>query len=216
VLTNSGVFLGMKHVSRGTAGDGGAYSPSHRGAGQVLQKTGRDRLTPSTAVRLQDGRTAPLRTLGGLSNPLPELVHDAGLGATFELREVENADKGMSPLQIWCCKAQERYVMAMSEPGLKTFAAIAERERCGFSVVVGRAEGGGKADQRLVLKDRNNLNYPKIIDLPISHPGRHCFPSVCQKITKIRYSGSSRVISLSLVYAEIFVDSRYKARARVF
>ena len=63
-LTNSGVFLGMKHVSRWTAGDGGAYSPSHQGAGQVLKKTGRGRLTPSTAVRLQDGRTAPLRTLG--------------------------------------------------------------------------------------------------------------------------------------------------------
>jgi len=31
----------MKHVSRGTAGDGGAYSPSHRGAGQVFKKTGR-------------------------------------------------------------------------------------------------------------------------------------------------------------------------------
>ena len=53
----------MKHVSRWTAGDGGAYSPSHRGAGQVLKKTGQDRLTPSTAVRLRDGRTAPLKTL---------------------------------------------------------------------------------------------------------------------------------------------------------
>ena len=52
MLTNSGLFLGMKHVSRGTAGDGGAYSPSHQGAGQVLKKTGRDRVTPSTAVRL--------------------------------------------------------------------------------------------------------------------------------------------------------------------
>ena len=53
----------MKHVSRWAAGNGGAYSPSHRGAGQGLKKTGRDRLTPSTAVRLQDGRTAPLRAL---------------------------------------------------------------------------------------------------------------------------------------------------------
>ena len=34
-----------------------------RGAGQVSKKTGRDRLTPSTAVRPQDGWTAPLRTL---------------------------------------------------------------------------------------------------------------------------------------------------------
>ena len=62
-LLISGVFLGMKHVSRWMAGDGGVYSPSHRGAGQVLKKTEGDRLTPSTAVRLQDGRTAPLRTL---------------------------------------------------------------------------------------------------------------------------------------------------------
>ena len=53
----------MKHVSRRTAGDGGAYSPSRRGAGQVLKKTGRDRQTPSPAVQPQDGRTAPLRTL---------------------------------------------------------------------------------------------------------------------------------------------------------
>jgi len=118
------------------------------------------------------GENNPIRSIhdvgaGGLSNALPELVHDAGLGATFELREVENADKGMSPLQIWCCEAQERYVMAVSEPGLKTFVAIAERERCGFSVV-GRAEGGSKAEQRLVLKDRDSKDYPKIIDLPMS------------------------------------------------
>ncbi|KAK4983044.1 phosphoribosylformylglycinamidine synthase, partial [Elasticomyces elasticus] len=32
---------------------------------------------------------------GGLSNALPELAHDAGLGATFELREIDNADRGL-------------------------------------------------------------------------------------------------------------------------
>ena len=37
---------------------------------------------------------------GGLSNALPELVHDSGLGADFELREIDNADRGMSPLQV--------------------------------------------------------------------------------------------------------------------
>ncbi|KAL9588515.1 MAG: hypothetical protein Q9203_002673 [Teloschistes exilis] len=41
---------------------------------------------------------------GGLSNALPELVHDCNLGATFELRELDNADRSMSPLQIWCCE----------------------------------------------------------------------------------------------------------------
>lgn len=114
----------------------------------------------------------PIRSIhdvgaGGLSNALPELVHDAGLGATFELREVESADKGMSPLQIWCCEAQERYVMAVAESGLKTFENIAKRERCGFSVV-GRAEGGKEEEQRLVLKDRDSEKDPKVIDLPMS------------------------------------------------
>ncbi len=44
---------------------------------------------------------------GGLSNALPELTHDCNLGAAFELREIDNADWGMSPLQIWCCEGKE-------------------------------------------------------------------------------------------------------------
>ncbi|KAI1044008.1 hypothetical protein LB505_010869 [Fusarium chuoi] len=48
---------------------------------------------------------------GGLSNALPELVKDAGFGGKFELRQVESADNSMSPLQIWCNEAQERYVL---------------------------------------------------------------------------------------------------------
>ncbi len=35
-----------------------------------------------------------------LTNALPELVHDAGYEATFELREIDNADHEMSPMQI--------------------------------------------------------------------------------------------------------------------
>ncbi|RPB27006.1 phosphoribosylformylglycinamidin [Terfezia boudieri ATCC MYA-4762] len=106
---------------------------------------------------------------GGLSNALPELVHDAGLGAEFELRQIESADKGMSPLQIWCCEAQERYVLAISEDKLSTFEAIANRERCGFSVV-GRAKGEipSTQNERLVLTDRDSKEVPKPIDLPMS------------------------------------------------
>ncbi|KAI9767017.1 MAG: hypothetical protein M1840_005976 [Geoglossum simile] len=104
---------------------------------------------------------------GGLSNALPELVHDAGLGGVFELREIENADKSMSPLQIWCCEAQERYVLIVNEPGLKTFKDIANRERCGFSVV-GRAVGGTNEVNRLVLTDRDSTEFPRPIDLPMS------------------------------------------------
>lgn len=39
---------------------------------------------------------------GGLSNALPELVHDSDLGGRFEIRDVLVDDKGMSPMEIWC------------------------------------------------------------------------------------------------------------------
>lgn len=103
---------------------------------------------------------------GGLSNALPELIHDAGLGATFELREIDNADLSMSPMQIWCCEAQERYVMAINEEGMNKFTAIARRERCGFSVV-GRASDAHE-EKRLILVDRDFKDHPKPIDLPLS------------------------------------------------
>ncbi|CAF9915572.1 MAG: hypothetical protein HETSPECPRED_002527 [Heterodermia speciosa] len=104
---------------------------------------------------------------GGLSNALPELVHDAGLGATFELREIDNADRGMSPLQIWCCEAQERYVIAVAQDSLNIFKRVAERERCGYSIV-GKSEGPVHGEKRLVLLDRESPEYPKPIDLPMS------------------------------------------------
>lgn len=106
---------------------------------------------------------------GGLSNALPELVHDAGYGAVFELREIDNADRGMSPLQIWCCEAQERYVMAVSPEGLITFKLIANRERCGYSIV-GTMQEKKTVDEekRLVLVDRESEEFPKPIDLPMS------------------------------------------------
>ena len=50
---------------------------------------------------------------GGLSNALPELVKDGGTGGVFELRTVPNDEPGMSPVEIWCNEAQERYVLAV-------------------------------------------------------------------------------------------------------
>ena len=104
---------------------------------------------------------------GGLSNALPELVHDAGYGATFELREIDNADRSMSPMQIWCCEAQERYVMVVPPDRMITFKNIADRERCGYSVV-GKTQGEVEGEKRLVLMDRESKAYPRPIDLPMS------------------------------------------------
>lgn len=105
---------------------------------------------------------------GGLSNALPELVHDSGLGATFELREIDNADRSMSPLQIWCCEAQERYVLAVAPESLELFKRLCKRERCGYSVVGTATGGSSEADKRLILMDRESQQYPKPIDLPMS------------------------------------------------
>ena len=78
---------------------------------------------------------------GGLSNALPELVHDAGRGGRFELRRVPNDEPGMSPMEIWCNESQERYVLAIAAERLDEFKAICERERCPYAVV-GEASRG--------------------------------------------------------------------------
>ena len=72
---------------------------------------------------------------GGVCNALPELVHDAGCGGTFELRDILNDEPGMSPMQIWCNESQERYVMAVHDKDLSVFESICARERAPYAVV---------------------------------------------------------------------------------
>ncbi|MDH4134018.1 MAG: phosphoribosylformylglycinamidine synthase, partial [Gammaproteobacteria bacterium] len=72
---------------------------------------------------------------GGLSNAVPEIINDAGLGGEFELRLVPNDQPGMSPMQIWCNEAQERYVVAVATERLDRFRAFCERERCLYAVI---------------------------------------------------------------------------------
>jgi len=97
---------------------------------------------------------------GGLSNALPELVNDSGRGGRFELRAVPNDDQGMSPMEIWCNEAQERYVLAVHPEHLERFQALCERERCPYAVI-----GEATAEQTLVLGDGHFDNTP--IDLPL-------------------------------------------------
>ena len=99
---------------------------------------------------------------GGLSNALPELVHAAHTGGRFDLRRIPSEEPGMSPLQIWCNEAQERYVLAIAPRDLDRFRAICERERCPFAVV-GEATGDG----RLVVTDPAFGNQPVNMDLAV-------------------------------------------------
>ena len=112
------------------------------------------------------GQANPIRLIhdvgaGGLSNALPELISDAGRGGRFELRDVPSADRAMSPMEIWCNEAQERYVMAVPEEDLGRFREICERERCPYAVV-----GVAQADAHLTVTDRGFGDTP--VDMPLA------------------------------------------------
>jgi phosphoribosylformylglycinamidine synthase len=97
---------------------------------------------------------------GGISNALPELAHGAGSGAHFELRAVPIEEPGMSPAEIWCNEAQERYVLAIPPGRLDEFSTICDRERCPFAVV-----GVTTAGNRLLLSDSHFANDPVDMDM---------------------------------------------------
>jgi phosphoribosylformylglycinamidine synthase len=99
---------------------------------------------------------------GGLSNALPELAHGGGAGARVDLRRVPSEEPGMSPREIWCNEAQERYVLAIRAEALEGFQALCVRERCPFAVV-GRATD----DDRLVVEDPVFNNRPVDMDLSV-------------------------------------------------
>jgi phosphoribosylformylglycinamidine synthase len=101
---------------------------------------------------------------GGLSNALPELVHGSERGGFFALRDIPSAEPGLSPLELWCNEAQERYVLAIAPDKLAVFAALCARERCPQAVV-----GHATDDGRLVVEDAlaKEPSKERSIDLPL-------------------------------------------------
>jgi phosphoribosylformylglycinamidine synthase len=97
---------------------------------------------------------------GGLSNAVPEAVAHSRRGARIELREVPSAEPGMSPLEIWCNEAQERFVLTLAPDGLARFRAIADRERCPYAVI-----GTITDDGELRVHDATFGNVP--VDMPV-------------------------------------------------
>jgi phosphoribosylformylglycinamidine synthase len=99
---------------------------------------------------------------GGLSNALPELVHGGGRGGRFELRAAPSEESGMSPREIWCNEAQERYVLAIPPDRLDEFRAICERERCPFAVL-----GEAIEENHLRVNDSHFHNAPVDVSLDV-------------------------------------------------
>jgi phosphoribosylformylglycinamidine synthase len=98
---------------------------------------------------------------GGLSNALPEAIaHTAGRGGRIDLRKIPSAEPGLSPLEIWCNEAQERYVLVLRPRSLERFAALCARERCPCAVV-GEITGDG----RITVSDPLLAGMP--VDMPV-------------------------------------------------
>ncbi len=97
---------------------------------------------------------------GGLSNAVPEAVAHSARGARVDLRAIPSAETGMSPLELWCNEAQERYVLLIEAQALAQFSAIAARERCPFAVI-GEINGSGE----LTVEDGLFKNTP--VDMPL-------------------------------------------------
>ncbi len=111
------------------------------------------------------GKSNPILSIhdigaGGLSNGCPELVE--ATGGEFSLRTVHNEEPGMSPMEIWCCEAQERYVLALKPQAREFFEELCARERCPVAFI-GRATGDG----RLVLKDEHFGDRPIDMDIKV-------------------------------------------------
>jgi len=98
---------------------------------------------------------------GGLSNAIPELVNDANRGGRVDLHAIPNADPGMSPMEVWCNEAQERYVLAVTENELERFDSICQRERCPYAIV-------GQATDEKVLQVTDGATGLTAVDLPLS------------------------------------------------
>ena len=97
---------------------------------------------------------------GGLSNAVPEAVDHSNHGARIELRNIDNAEPGMSPMGIWCNEAQERYVLIVAAERCDEFESMCERERCPVYVI-----GSLTDDGRLVVNDKESDSLS--VDMPM-------------------------------------------------
>ncbi len=97
---------------------------------------------------------------GGLSNALPEAIAHSRRGGRIDLRMIPSAEPDLSPMEIWCNEAQERYVLVLAPKSVERFARLCERERCPFAVVGEIADDG-----RLLVEDPMLAARP--VDMPL-------------------------------------------------
>jgi len=142
-------------------GGGAASSVSSADGQEELDFASVQRGNPEMQRRCQEvinrcwyqGHDSPIRSIhdvgaGGLSNAIPEILDDAGLGGDIELRRLQIDHVSMSPMEIWCNESQERYVLSIKPERLEDFKALCQQERCPVAVM-----GQATAEQTLRVGD---------------------------------------------------------------
>jgi phosphoribosylformylglycinamidine synthase len=97
---------------------------------------------------------------GGLSNAIPESIAHSDRGGRIDLRKVPSDEPGMSPLEIWCNEAQERYVLIIASEQLQRFGELCARERCPYAIV-------GEITDDALLTVRDPLLQANPVDVPL-------------------------------------------------
>jgi phosphoribosylformylglycinamidine synthase len=97
---------------------------------------------------------------GGLSNALPEAIAHSHRGGRIDMRKIPSAESELSPMELWCNEAQERYVLALAPGSVALFERLCARERCPFAVV-----GEITADGQLKVLDAALPKPP--VDMPL-------------------------------------------------
>ena len=158
-------------------GGGAASSMSSGQSDEALDYASVQRGNPEMERRAQEvidrcwaqGAANPIKMIhdvgaGGLSNAIPELLDEGGVGARLSLSAIPNADPGLSPMAIWCNEAQERYVLGIAANDWPQLQALADNERCPVATL-------GQATERqdlVLIDDRPGQGQACVIDLPLS------------------------------------------------
>ncbi len=169
VLGGPAMLIGLGGGAASSVGSGTSsaeldFASVQRGNPEI-QRRAQQVIDACWAAGIYDSQGNPLAIIhdvgaGGLSNAVPELVDHSKRGAQLELRDVPSAESGLSPLEIWCNEAQERYVMAIDPQRLEWFDAVCRRERCPYAVI-GVLDDSGQ----LTVRDRQAGNRP--VDMPL-------------------------------------------------
>ncbi len=169
VLGGPAMLIGLGGGAASSVGSGSSsedldFASVQRGNPE-MQRRAQQVIDRCMAAGQTAGRSNPILIIhdvgaGGLSNAIPELVDHSHRGARLELREVPNLEPGMSPLEIWCNEAQERYVLAIDPRDRDWFDAACARERCPYAVL-GSIDDSGQ----LVVTDAHADDRP--VDIPL-------------------------------------------------